>query len=329
MSGGGGSNTTVEKADPWSGLQPYLKQLYGMSSDYATGEPSTFYPGDAVAGFAPYQELGFDVAADYARMLPGMLSPAYGAQNYLLSGQNPLLTRMGGAVDPAVSSMVGMMNPQANPYLEDMTGQAMGQAEDYFLRSMRGVRDETQALGQNIGDTAYLRGLTTAEDNLSQMLQDISTSMYGGAYRSDMDRALAAAGGTLGQYGSTLSDTQMNMARALGLSPSTFAMGMMPADIYSNIGATQQAQSQQEIDALMSEFFYNQEAPYQQLENYANLLGSLGMPGGDVVSTTDAGYNRALGALGGGMAGYGMASMMSMPYAWPFALGGAALGMWG
>jgi hypothetical protein len=52
-SSGGGSTTTVQKADPWVGLQPALSQLYNSAlSNYQSGGPQ-YYPGQTLAGSNP------------------------------------------------------------------------------------------------------------------------------------------------------------------------------------------------------------------------------------------------------------------------------------
>lgn len=48
MSGGGGGTTTVQKADPWVGVQPYLQQLYSGAGNAARTTPQ-YYPGSTVA----------------------------------------------------------------------------------------------------------------------------------------------------------------------------------------------------------------------------------------------------------------------------------------
>lgn len=48
MSGGGGG-TTTQKADPWSGVQPYLANMYQRADATAKGTPPQYYPGSTVA----------------------------------------------------------------------------------------------------------------------------------------------------------------------------------------------------------------------------------------------------------------------------------------
>ena len=46
MSKGSGSNTTTQKADPWSGQQPYLTDLYAKAQRLPTQQ---FFPGQTFA----------------------------------------------------------------------------------------------------------------------------------------------------------------------------------------------------------------------------------------------------------------------------------------
>ena len=53
MGSGSGSTTTVQKADPWSGAQPYLKDVMGQAQSlYNTGVNNTYYPGSTVVPFS-------------------------------------------------------------------------------------------------------------------------------------------------------------------------------------------------------------------------------------------------------------------------------------
>ena len=95
--GGGGSNTTtITKADPWEGVQPYIKDYLSLGQS-TTQRPYNFYNGDKVAGFAPEQELGMNLGTQ--RALAG--SPTLNAANnnvtntlngnYLSPDSNPWL----------------------------------------------------------------------------------------------------------------------------------------------------------------------------------------------------------------------------------------------
>ncbi len=115
------------------------------------------------------------------------------------------------------------------------------------------------------------------------------------------------------------------------------AAGMMPAfdqmqrtniqDVL-NVGGALEDQSQRLIDADMARWNFGQQAPWQALGQYGNIVH--GMPGGYGTQTTNPGSgNRLAGGVGGAMAGYGLASSIGAlnPYTMPFAIGGGLLGM--
>ena len=59
--GGGGNTTTTQKADPWSGVQPYLLDAYSrLSQMYAPGQGPQYYPGQQVADLNAYQQAGIN-----------------------------------------------------------------------------------------------------------------------------------------------------------------------------------------------------------------------------------------------------------------------------
>ena len=55
MSGGGSS--TVQKSDPWEGVQPLLRQTYDMASG-GLDQRLPYYPNQTYANFTPLQEMG-------------------------------------------------------------------------------------------------------------------------------------------------------------------------------------------------------------------------------------------------------------------------------
>ena len=69
--GGGGNTTTVQKSDPWSGIQPYLKSGYEQLNTAAQNIPS-FYPGQTYANFDPAQTQAQNTALGYAGSLQSM-----------------------------------------------------------------------------------------------------------------------------------------------------------------------------------------------------------------------------------------------------------------
>ena len=122
-SGGGGGTQTIQKADPWSGIQPYLNQLYGSSANwFNTGGPQ-YYPEATITGQAPatiasqqgtinralqgnplvpeaQNYYGNQIAGNSLYSNPAMSEQMAAAGGYYLpgaAGQNPWLDKMYGS----------------------------------------------------------------------------------------------------------------------------------------------------------------------------------------------------------------------------------------
>ncbi len=67
-SGGGGTSTqTVEKADPWEGQQPFLKDVFQKAQDRFNEAGPNFFQGSTVAGFNPLETSYQNQVVDYAQ----------------------------------------------------------------------------------------------------------------------------------------------------------------------------------------------------------------------------------------------------------------------
>jgi hypothetical protein len=79
MKGGGGTTQTVQKADPWSGQQPYLTDIFANAQNLYHNYTPQYYQGQTVASRDPAmiqaQSLGLDAAGWFADQ------SAYAAQN--------------------------------------------------------------------------------------------------------------------------------------------------------------------------------------------------------------------------------------------------------
>ena len=63
-SGGGGDQTT--RTEPWSGQQPYLRDIFGQAQQIYGQGPQQFFPGQTVAPFSPQQQLAMDLTTQQA-----------------------------------------------------------------------------------------------------------------------------------------------------------------------------------------------------------------------------------------------------------------------
>lgn len=153
--GGGGSNTTtIQKADPWEGVQPYIKDYLAVGQA-TTQRPFNFYNGDTVAGFAPEQELGMNLATQ--RALAG--SPTLNAAN------NNLTSTLNG----------NFLTPDSNPYLKGNVDRALGDVQ---------TRINSQFNNNNFGSTAH-------QETLQRGLGEQANALYGQNYTNERNNMMA------------------------------------------------------------------------------------------------------------------------------------------
>jgi len=169
--GGGGGTTTVQKADPWAGQQPYLTRQY-QEAARLLDVPRQFYPSNLTAPVTATQSeaeaLARQTALGTQSELLGQLSPALGFQ---LGGTQTALA------DPFLARSV-----------EAATRPLLTGAQGLLQQARRGA---TQYGG--LGGTR--QGVLEAEvikDYLTKA-GDVSAGMYSQAYQDAAKRQLAAA----------------------------------------------------------------------------------------------------------------------------------------
>jgi len=170
MSGGGGSqtSTTVQKADPWSGVQPYLQQGYADATKlYEQGGPQ-YFPGQTYVDRDPLENMGQTMNLNYG------MGAAQNSATQMLNAQNMLYNAPNAAANPYVNAMADSIQ---NRMTRQLTEQALPQirggsiAAGQFGGSRQGI-----AQGQAIGRTAEATG-------------DALAGLYGSAYDTGIDAA--------------------------------------------------------------------------------------------------------------------------------------------
>lgn len=148
-----------------------------------------------------------------------------------------------------MQSLLGMMNPQQNPYLDQMVQSASrGLIQNYGENVLPGIQGQATAAGhygssrQGIAEGIAARGLT---DSLS----DISTGLYGGQYQSDMNRALSAAG-------------QYTGGQQAG------------AGILSSLSGQEFGQRMNQLSTLLGGHAQLPQVPWAPLAAYSNVVGA-------------------------------------------------------
>ena len=315
--GGGGTTQTIQKADPWIGLQGPLSTLYGQAEAAYNASGPAYYPGATVAEQSPTTQEAQALA--YQRAMSG--NPLIGqAQQQLYDTLGDKYYGMNPATSPlAYIGSGAMLN--SNPYLDAMFGQAAGRAGEQFSKyTMPGIASMFSQ-GGRYGSGAMGEATNQAQQNFGNTISNLATNIYGGNYANERGLQQQA----LGQLGS-----DFGRERALQLSTLGLAPGLAQADYgdisqLGQLGSSQDAYRQSLLNADISRWDYGQNLTAQKLQQLSALLQGGGAYSGASSSTTlpEAQSNPLMGAAGGALAGYQVGGMLGG------ATSGASLGPWG
>jgi hypothetical protein len=220
MSGGG--NTTTQVSDPWSGAQPYLRDVMGRGYSYANN-PAGFYPGATYLGPTEGQLAGWGTQLSYADQVYGgaqapRFGEATGAVSGALTGQNTL----GGyaqSLSPFANSQIqgafGGGAPAFNPQQYQPNLQTAGGMDTTtaFQRALSGTPDYGSLQGSI--DAANAPILRQFEQDILPGLNQRATFLgnpTGGI--KTLNRVLPEIGERMSQNAATITEAERN--RALG-----------------------------------------------------------------------------------------------------------------
>lgn len=302
---GGGGGTTTTKADPWSGQQPYLTQVFGGASN--TYNQQSANPASSVAGFTPAQQQAMGATQGIANGTNFGFSPTVNNANgnyttNLLNGQYLNANPGSGAFSKFANG--GMMS---NPY---QTG-AVNAANDAITRSYQtATAPQTASAFEGAGrygSGAYGNAVSQNQQDLATQLGNTDASMLSGMYQQNMQNMMAGAQGLSQNYNVASQQQLAGSSNAPNVVNSINAAG---TNLY-NMGGNQQALEQAQINA-----------PWTLLNNYSNLIQ------GNYGGTTSTPYyqNQAAGALGGAASGAAIGSTFGP---WGTAIGAVGGGLMG
>lgn len=280
---GGGSTTTVQKADPWAGQQPYLQDIFQQAQQLynAGGMAPNYYPGQTVADQSKWTQDALQMQADRAQNGSPLIDNASNAMNNITMGQ-ALQNNQG-------LNVLNQLSQEDNPYVDELYNRANSQAQS-------AINGNFSAAGR-YGSGAHAAASADAANNLAN-------EMYGSLWDKRADAAASA--GQLyntgigqqvvaGQAGQQLANQAYTDAAALG-----------------QAGAAMDDYNQQKINADIDRYNYNQQQALLALQNYNNLIQ--GSYGGTTTTTGQQNsggstFGNVLGgALAGGGIGYGLAA---------------------
>lgn len=226
---GGGSNTTVQKSDPWAGQQPYLRTGFEGAKDLL-GQST-------VAPYSAETEQGLGMMTD--RALQGSPLIGMGQQqiadtlsgNYMSGGPgfDAFADAAWSSVRPSVDSMFATGGRSGSPLHAESLGRGFGRAMaplyDAERNRMMGAAAAAPSLSMaDYADAGQLMNVGAARDAKNQQLTDDQynqLSRYMGLIQGNYGGTSTQTGGSgsnpiLGALGGGLSGA--GMASALGLS---------------------------------------------------------------------------------------------------------------
>ena len=300
--GGGSSTTTVQKADPWSGQQPYLQDIFEQAKIlYQNGSMAPdYYPGQTVADQSQWTQDALQMQADRAQNGSPLISNASEAVNNITTGQ--------ALADNQGLNTLNQLSQEDNPYVDELYNRANNQAQ-------AAINGNFSAAGR-YGSGAHAAASADAATNLAD-------EMYSGLWDKRADAAAQA-----GQ----LYNTGIGQQVVAGQTGQSLAnQAYTDAAALSEAGGIMDDYAQQLINADIDRYNYTKNQALQALQNYNNLIQ--GSYGG---TTTTTGQQSSSGStlgnvVGGGLAGWGVGAGLSglsgtAALTSPWALGGAALG---
>jgi len=222
----------------------------------------------------------------------------------------------------------------------DLTPEHQAGLQMTTQRAMQGA-PEMNAARNMVGQTAagaYLHPDSNPylKATVDRALGDVSTQInsqfnqgaggYGGtAHQELLQRGLGEA--ALNAYGHNYQGERLNQLRASQQAPQLAQADYQDAQALLGAGDVYGQRQQQLLNAQYGDWQQQMEYPYKQLDVLSNALaGSTGGRSTQYQTASPMQYNPAAGAIGGGLAGYGLGSMASNQFGSYSPYVGAGLG---
>jgi hypothetical protein len=270
---------------------------------YRTGGPQS-YPGQSFVGPTGGQISAWDQNLGYAdQVFGGQNAPKFGqatgALSSLLTGGAPM-GQLAGGYSPAAGTALGKML-SGKPDYSGLQG-SIDAANAPILRQLN--EDILPGLNQR---AMFLNNGTGGIKTLNRVLPELGERMSLNAQtltEGERQRALGAQAQGLGIYGQFAQGAQSGQMAGLGMFPTLAAAGQYPGQLagqFADWGAGFQDRALQD---QIGRFNYNQNLPWQNLQNYNGIVQGFGGMGG-TSSQTQPGGSPLLGAAGGALTGLG------------------------
>lgn len=325
------NTTTTNTSEPPEYLQPFLTNAAQQATNQFQKGDKQYYPGSTLAGqsFQTNQTM----ADTYDRATRGS-----GAVD---AGQNFIQQGLSGSAQPAYNANSNLFGSASNPFASGANPYGSvnnpymdAQFQRAALSTQNQLASEFNRAGRNVGASEPIR---------AQQLNDLASSMYGGAYENERNRGLSYGQQQLGIGATGYENERARMANEQGQNQSINAnaaenaaqrqQGLLGYGIpYANqdytdlqqrasVGTAMDQRAQQEVNADVDRYNYGQNAAGNSLDEYIRRLTGFAGTGGVQTQVTPNQGNGLGSALGGAMSG---ASLGGMFGPWGSLIGGGA-----
>jgi len=329
MSSGGGNQTTTSRTEPYAPAEPYLQDILGEAQNiYRSGLGREFFPSSTVVPFADQTQQALNLQQAQA-LEQAQDSPlqAQAAQTFGQFAQSPMSSYTG-RMGTGLGSSYGGLTPQAD-YLsgirEGITSDVLGSVQSQF----GGMgRTGTSPMAQQ----ATARGVTQAYAPIAAQLGSQERGRQLSALESQMGRQFSGSQADIGRQQAGMESGFGRQLQAAGQLPG-IQQGMdmrrrgAIADL-GGVGSAYENLAQRQLQDQIQRFQFGQQAPMQQLQQYAGLISPIAS-GFPVAAQTSPGANPLLGGLGGALGGASLGSYLTAAGSAvnpAYAVGGALLG---
>lgn len=163
-------------------------------------------------------------------------------------------------------TLLDLMNPEGNPYLDQMVSSATrGVTQNFQENVLPGISGGATSAGQYGGSRQGI-AQGVASGRYLDTIGDIETTLRGGQYQSDMNRALSAAG-------------QYTGGQQAG------------AGILSSLSGQNFNQQMQQLSTLLGGYAQLPQVPWAPLTAYANTVGAPALLQSGVNTSSSGGFN--------------------------------------
>lgn len=304
-SGGGGTTTNITKTDPPAYLQPYLTDIAKSAQTAYQQVPTGGFSGQLVAAPTTAQMT----ALDQQKSIAGALGPNFG-QNTLNLGSGQIDKINSGYFTQAANNTYNPTNVGTADAVNAYLAPVQEKLQEQIIPGVQSAAINQGAYG---GSRYFNEMGNQINDNFTKEAGNIAAQIgYGEAVRQDdmrfkgweTNQALMPELLKIEQAASLTAPEIMNAGVTQSLTPSS---------LLASAGQAEQLFTQDTLDEAYNQYILDVMGPFAGLDQYASIVG--GMPMGGMSTSTgtmskpSGGSNFLSGALGGGMAAYGLSSM--------------------